>query len=50
MYVVVKNRPIRRDDRYDVPGVPGAPNPHNTGEGKDVPDVLYPVVLKTKAR
>jgi hypothetical protein len=49
VYVVVENRPIRGDERYSVPGVPGAPDPHNTGEGEAVPEVLYPVVLKTKA-
>jgi hypothetical protein len=47
MYVVIEDNPIRGDDRHSVPGVPGAPAPHNTGAGEDVPEVLYPVVLKT---
>lgn len=45
--VVEMDRPIQDDDRYGVPGVPGAPAPHNTGEGEKVPRILYPVVLET---
>jgi hypothetical protein len=48
--VVEMNRPIQVDDRYGVPGVPGAPAPYNTGEGEKVPEILYPVVLKTEER
>jgi hypothetical protein len=41
--VVVEDRPIRGDDRCRVPGVPY----RDTEDGRKVPVVLYPVVLKT---
>jgi hypothetical protein len=41
--VVVEDRPIRGDDRCCVPGVPY----QDTEDGRKVPVVLYPVVLKT---
>ncbi len=44
MRVVVEDRPIRGDARYDVPGVPH----RNTEDGGKVPEVLYPVVLKSE--
>lgn len=43
VHVVVEDRPVRGDARYDVPGVPR----RDTEDGGKVPDVLYPVVLKT---
>lgn len=49
MYVEIeRNSPISGDDRYGVPGVPGTPE-RETKDSREVPDVLYPVVLKTDA-
>jgi hypothetical protein len=42
--VVVEDRPIRGNERYRVPGVPH----RDTEDGSKVPEVLYPVVLKTE--
>ena len=44
MRAVVENRPVRGDARYDAPGVPS----RDTEDGRKVPKVLYPVVLKTE--
>lgn len=44
MRVVVENRPIRGDQRYQTPGVPY----RDTEDGDKVPEVLYPVVLKNE--
>jgi hypothetical protein len=46
VHVVVEDRPIVGDARYSVPGVPGTPE-RTTQDAREVPDVLYPVVLKT---
>ena len=48
MYIDIERKPISRDARYRVPGVPGEPGPNNTGEGKNVPDPLFPVMLKSE--
>jgi hypothetical protein len=41
--VVVENRPIRGEQRYLAPGVPY----RDTEDGGKVPEIHYPVVLKT---
>ena len=46
MHVVIEDRPIEGDARYSVPGVPGTPE-RETKDAREVPDVLYSVVLKT---
>ena len=42
--MVVENRPTRGDERYRLPGVPS----RDTEDGSRVPEILYPVVLKTE--
>jgi hypothetical protein len=49
MYVDIENRPIKGDDRYSVPGVPGEPYPINTKEDKTGAKRHPPVPSETRS-